>query len=59
MNPISKEKKMKSNMPIGHSVETADGHLFVNIASVSFTSVNGYVLERPHVFSSTIFTSLV
>ncbi len=50
---------MKSIIPDGHSMETAGGHLLVNRASVSFISVNGYVLERPHVFSSTIFISLV
>ncbi len=36
-------------------METADGHLFVNTASVSFGSVYGYVLESPHVFSSITF----
>jgi hypothetical protein len=46
---------MQSNIPGKQSMETADGHLFVNTASVSFVSVNGYVLESPHVFSSTTF----
>ena len=50
---------MKSNMPIGHSVDTAAGHLFVNIAPVFFASVNGYVRESPQVFLSTIFIALV
>ena len=32
--------------------ETTAGHLFINAASVSFASMNGYVRERPHVFAN-------
>lgn len=49
----------QSNMPDGQSTETAGGHLFISAAPVSFASVNGYVLERPHVFSSAAFISAV
>ncbi len=51
---IYMKTNFKLNVPNGQSRETATGHVLVNVASVLFTSVNGYVRERPHVFSSKI-----